>query len=503
MAFDVGFESAPPLYHEIYKMISSSPAHSRKDLLTKILLKSNLPNDCLSQIWDLISKNQSDLTSHNVFQALALIGWAQQGLEPSTVLFDDISKGLPLPSLGDLSDIKLKPDPTILGLKYSDLIRIDTIQVDIVPEKKGLFLKHVEYQVISKRFASSVYRRYNDFVALYDLLLSRFPYRLIPKLPPKRVVGNGETHFVEDRRKSLRRWLTLIARHPVLSDDPILLYFLTQQGPDIQYKIREVFRRIPDEFTTSDLAASAKDLVPAESHSEFAAIRDQINVITNGVSKIKQISDLMALRSHSYSDDMSELGVQLDYLFTETNSTPASASNGSVVWPQIRQTLGEITARLPQLSQRARQQAASEEETVCDDLATLLAVLHAHGELCVRVERGVADDHQRALSRMLALKKRQIQGVLRGTADAESVAELEQRMLTQESVIASVELRAAYSLHCVHMETQLVHAHLHTLAEALNSLVTTQITAHSQFADVWKQIHPTVLKCLPDKTPFS
>lgn len=34
-----------------------------------------------------------------------------------------------------------------------------------------------------------VYRRYNDFVSLYDLLLARFPYRLIPKLPPKKIVG--------------------------------------------------------------------------------------------------------------------------------------------------------------------------------------------------------------------------------------------------------------------------------------------------------------------------
>jgi hypothetical protein len=27
---------------------------------------------------------------------------------------------------------------------------LDTIEVDLVPEKKGLFLKHVEYQVSSK-----------------------------------------------------------------------------------------------------------------------------------------------------------------------------------------------------------------------------------------------------------------------------------------------------------------------------------------------------------------
>lgn len=58
--------------------------------------------------------------------------------------------GLPCPQLGDLSDLVQINDPTRLGLRYSDLLRIDTIHVDIVPEKKGIFLKHIEYQVISK-----------------------------------------------------------------------------------------------------------------------------------------------------------------------------------------------------------------------------------------------------------------------------------------------------------------------------------------------------------------
>lgn len=35
--------------------------------------------------------------------------------------------------------------------------------------------------------------------------------------------------------------------------------------------------------------------------------------------------------------------------------------------------------------------------------------------LCERHERGVSADHQRALSTMLSLKKRQMQGVIRGT----------------------------------------------------------------------------------------
>jgi hypothetical protein len=68
----------------------------------------------------------------------------------------------------------------------------------------------------------------------------------------------ADSHFIEERRKALRRWLTLVARHPALSGDPLLSFFLTYSGGDVQHKIREIFRRVPDEFTTSELAARAK-----------------------------------------------------------------------------------------------------------------------------------------------------------------------------------------------------------------------------------------------------
>jgi sorting nexin-8 len=53
-------------------------------------------------------------------------------------------------------------------------------------------------------------------------------------------------------------------------------------------------------------------------------------------------------------------------------------------------------------------------------------------------------------------------------------------MMEQESVIANVELRNAFSLHGLHLETQLVHAHLEILAAVLGTLVAVQIRRHSE-----------------------
>ena len=42
--------------------------------------------------------------------------------------------------------------------------------------------------VTTQRWRTVVLRRYSDFVALQDILLLRYPYRAIPRLPPKKVI---------------------------------------------------------------------------------------------------------------------------------------------------------------------------------------------------------------------------------------------------------------------------------------------------------------------------
>lgn len=73
-----------------------------------------------------------------------------------------IAAELPKPDLGDLTDLKTtsiqelkKKNPSVLGLTYEELVAMDTITLDLVPEKKGILLKHTEYSVHSQ-----VYKNY-------------------------------------------------------------------------------------------------------------------------------------------------------------------------------------------------------------------------------------------------------------------------------------------------------------------------------------------------------
>ena len=77
----------------------------------------------------------------------------------------------------------------------------EVITITVLPEKEGVFMfQHRNYQVTSPRRGSQVVRRYSDFVWLLDCLQKRYPFRLLPLLPPKRVAG-------KDSKTSLLRCL--------------------------------------------------------------------------------------------------------------------------------------------------------------------------------------------------------------------------------------------------------------------------------------------------------
>lgn len=104
------------------------------------------------------------------------------------------------------SDVDFNP----LGYRHNDDKTI--IQVKEIPEKEGFVFKHINYLVVHNiQFSSDYYvatnqaeptnhdetkviRRYSDFVWLVDVLWKKYPYRLIPELPPKKFASKLTKH---------------------------------------------------------------------------------------------------------------------------------------------------------------------------------------------------------------------------------------------------------------------------------------------------------------------
>lgn len=498
MTTDLSSATIPPLYREIFDICSNDGEPIHRDVYQCLLSHCMLSNEQLKTIWDLVGTSQGYVNRTSLYKTLVLVAYAQQGKQLSDKLFDNcVETEYPTPEISDLTPVKnLKMQLNMkqkdaVGFNYAAIVQTDIINIHLVPEKKGLFLKYSEYIVTSKRFNSKVTRRYNDFVALHELLLNRFPYRLVPSLPPKKIVSDA--HFLESRRRGLHRWLTLVCRHPVICLDSLVQYFLTDQGPEFQHRIKEIFRRVPDEFMTSDIAAVAKDLLPSD-HGQIAANSQNIRTLVNIIGKLKHLCESDIERQSASGRDLEDYALQLKAL-SALNITHGQDFIEN--WGEMQRGFSLFAREVQSLSVKSAEHADTEQLSVCERLGLLLDILIAHKELCERLEKGLHHDHTVALSKLLSLKKRKIQGVIRGT-DAESVEKLESKMLTQESVITNMELRSDFSLYCLHIETLLVYAYLGTLSSIFNNLIGLKVKSHSELHDIWEHVQPFAQQRSPD-----
>lgn len=70
---------------------------------------------------------------------------------------------------------------------------LDHITVSRTSEKEGFLFKHINYEVESEKLGCKVLRRFSDFWWLWEILLRRYPYRIMPNLPPKKLGGSKVT----------------------------------------------------------------------------------------------------------------------------------------------------------------------------------------------------------------------------------------------------------------------------------------------------------------------
>ncbi|CAB4019749.1 sorting nexin-8-like [Paramuricea clavata] len=381
------YGTIPAFYREVYQTLCTDGSSKiEKDVLQKVLTKSGLPVATVATIYESAdSGHEGSVGRDGLYKALALTALAQQGKPVNEKLLEGfIGMELPKPDLGDITDVKAasiqvqkKKNPAILGLKYEQLVAMDTISVDLVPEKKGILLKHNEYSIHSEKYKTTVHRRYKDFEALFDLLLARFPYRMVPKLPPKKAVGASK-EFIESRRRSLRRFLNIIARHPVLNSDKIFVWFMTTKGSDIGVKLKDQFKGIPDEFMTSASASRAKELVSKDTQLHFSQAREQLFKVHDSCYNLKEIMDRQGTRTLNYASDMLDVARQLNNLSNDKTPSSSWATGTNTNWTNLKQGFKGLSVHFEKASEAAAKQYMADDDSSAEHLAYFLDVTSAY-----------------------------------------------------------------------------------------------------------------------------
>lgn len=485
-------------------LCSKTDERVQAEVFQRLLNRTELPKAVLAQIAECLEYTDGLLSRLSLYKALALIALAQQGKQPSLKLLENCIQELPKPQLGEsknLQALRMQPaqeNPLLVSQTLNKLLARDTVQVELIPEKKGLFLKHVEYQITSQHFKISVYRRYSDFDVFHELLLQRFAYRMVPALPPKRMLKGvltsmSEREFIEGRRRGLGRFINLVARHPFFSEDELIKTFLTFNGSDVQPKLRDASKKMGDEFMTNRIATLAKEYLPADIQAQFSTSRELIRNIHNSFQKLRDRTERMAERSKENATDLLMFGRELSTLGSDHSTIPSMASSQST-WGTLRQSLKGLSVEFALLADKAAQQGRREEDDVVEKLYLFLDLLQSYRDLCERHEKGVLHEHQRALQKYSVMKRQMMSATVQPKEQV-SVEQLESRIVQQENAIQTMELRNYFSLFCLHQETQLIFTYLPITSHILGAFVNSQVQGHREMGEVWNDLQPK-LGCL-------
>ncbi|BGP15971.1 hypothetical protein JCM10213_004786 [Rhodosporidiobolus nylandii] len=179
------------------------------------------------------------------------------------------------------------------------LKRQTRITVVLQPDLEGFVMKHNVWQVISGN-GHSVSRRYSDFVWLLDVLVRRYPFRLLPSLPPKRLQVSGhylatDDLFLERRRRGLERALTALTHHPVVRHDGVLRVFLEEQG-DLTLWRKHNPLSLSEESTTRVLTPAEEASLPSDLASRLSTLRERLPALVEAWTRIVSHSERLAHR---------------------------------------------------------------------------------------------------------------------------------------------------------------------------------------------------------------
>lgn len=151
-----------------------------------------------------------------------------------------------------------------------------------------------------------VYHRYSDFVELHDRLVTDHGVSK-ELLPPKKVIGNKTTKFVEKRREALNEYLKNVFNYLKLTMPSEFAHFLDFHLYDILYLLQDLAKKLFLEGDNLLQNEKSHKFAPLELH----AISERLKMACPPTEKQDQMCDF----SHvlDYCSQIQSLGIEGSY----------------------------------------------------------------------------------------------------------------------------------------------------------------------------------------------
>ncbi|KAI0705182.1 hypothetical protein BC835DRAFT_1314811 [Cytidiella melzeri] len=333
----------PGVYHEAFAAVDpTNSGETSVNGLSRVLSASALSASTVDKIIGLVS-SRSRVSKLEFFVALALVALAQNGKDLSVERVAALAQedALPIPNL-DFSSIAPSssafspygsagiraPVPTRSytnddpwsaskfsnpsaptrneggsltngatssiagsGLPKDWWRKQETVTVNILGQQGFLLNRYLVYEVGTDR-SPPVPRRYSEFVILWDCLVRRYPFRLLPQLPPKRL-GPDES-FIEQRRRGLARFINFVVNHPVLKEDGLLAVFLSEPSFENWRKHNAILQE--EESVSKRIDPVEEMAIPSDLEAKLLAVRGKVGSLIEQWQKICILTERMIKR---------------------------------------------------------------------------------------------------------------------------------------------------------------------------------------------------------------
>ncbi|RPD76430.1 hypothetical protein L226DRAFT_484116 [Lentinus tigrinus ALCF2SS1-7] len=336
----IGEATIPVIYTRAFSAVDpTNTGETSVNALSRVLATSSLPASTVDKIVSLVS-SRPRVSRLEFFVALALAALAQSGKDVSVERVAALAQenALPEPTL-DLSslppsqstfhDIMQMPPPPARGYSTEDpwssrftspsaapktpafgsldngatsniagtglprewWKKQETVFVNILGQQGFILNRYLVYEVSSDRGAP-VPRRYSEFVFLWDVLVKRYPFRLLPALPPKRI--GPDDGFLEQRRRGLTRFINFVVNHPVIKDDPVLQSFLTE--PSLEEWRKHTAISYEEESASKRVDRVEEMAIPSDLEDKLAVVRGKIGFLIEHWQRICLLTERIVRR---------------------------------------------------------------------------------------------------------------------------------------------------------------------------------------------------------------
>ncbi|KAL4797819.1 hypothetical protein BDV19DRAFT_377331 [Aspergillus venezuelensis] len=333
----------------------------------------------------------------------------------------------------------------------------EVVTVTLLQEKEGMFMfQHRNYEVKSARRGSTVVRRYSDFVWLLDCLHKRYPFRQLPLLPPKRISVNGthlsadSTSFLEKRRRGLVRFTNSLVSHPVLSQEQLVVMFLTVPT-ELSVWRKQATISVQDEFAGRVLPPELEDSLPSTLIDTFDTVRSGVKRSAEVYINLCSLLERLAKRNEGLAADHLRFSLALQSLTEMTKDTYAVDTNDVPLLNEgIKATARHLSASQSLLEDEAR----AWEDGMLEDLKRQRDHLVSVREMFERRDR-FARNNIPQLEKRIEANERKLQDLRarpQGTVKPGEIEKVEESIFKDKESIVQQHARGVFIKECIRDE---------------------------------------------------